>query len=146
MFLKENYITLFNLLRTIGKDFTIANIEEVVKEHNLFQDFSENCFPVPEIAEIVNIIKLINSEDLRIFEEEKTLDFTDMLYITYLKLKSGEWHPIYYLTFFNIIVDEVQDLSNVQLFLLKYFKRKDGRFVFLGDANQAIYMFSGANS
>ena len=146
MFLKENYVTLFNLLRTIGKDFTIANIEEVVKEHNLFQDFTENCFPAPEIGEIVSTIKLINSEDLRIFEEEKTLDFTDMLYITYLKLKSGEWHPMYYLTFFNIIVDEVQDLSNVQLFLLKYFKRKDGRFVFLGDANQAIYMFSGANS
>ena len=146
MFLKENYVSLFNLLRTIGKDFTINNIENIIKEHNLFQDFSENGFPIPEIGEIVSTIKLINSEDLRIFEEERTLDFTDMLYITYLKLKSGEWHPMYYLTFFNIIVDEVQDLSNVQLFLLKYFKRKDGRFVFLGDANQAIYMFSGANS
>lgn len=146
LFLKENYVSLFNLMRTTGKDFTIDNISQTIKEHNLFVDYSENCFESPNLKEIVNILSVINSEDIRLFEEEKVIDFTDMLYITYLKLKSGEWSSLYYLTFFNIIVDEVQDLSNVQLFLLKYFKRKDGRFVFLGDYNQAIYLFSGANA
>ena len=41
------------------------------------------CFAQNELKD--KGCKLINSEDLRIFEEEKTLDFTDMLYITYLK-------------------------------------------------------------
>ena len=46
----------------------------------------------------------------------------------------------------GIISHNCQDLSTIQLFLLKYFKKKEGRYVFCGDVHQAIYGFAGSNS
>jgi superfamily I DNA/RNA helicase len=68
-----------------------------------------------------------------------------MLYITLRKLKTKEWEIPYWLYFSNIVVDEAQDLSTIQLFLLKYFKRTNGRYIFILDKNQSIYAFAGAN-
>lgn len=46
----------------------------------------------------------------------------------------------------GILSHNCQDLSLIQLFLLKYFKRMGGRYVFVGDVHQSIYNFCGADS
>lgn len=147
-FLKENYIQLYNLCRLtyidINKD---EEILDLINEYNLFID-NGICKgePIPNKKQICEWIRFMYIQDINSFETELIVDFTDMLYITLKKLNNGEWKVPYYLLFTNVIADEVQDFSIIQMFLLKYIKREQGRFVFVGDKNQAIYAFAGASS
>lgn len=147
-FLKENYIQLYNLTRLKYIDLNSSTeeldgeLKDIVKEHGLFIHEEFKC----PFLELSNYIKRIDYLSLKQFEEEKIYDFTDMLYITLKKLQSGDWKLPGWHYYQNIVVDECQDLSTIQLFLLKYFKKKDGRYIFCGDVHQAIYAFSGANS
>ena len=67
------------------------------------------------------------------------IDFTDQLYLPY----------IYNLTSKNkygfVFVDECQDLSPAQLYVVKQYLRSDGRLLAVGDPYQAIYGFAGAD-
>lgn len=67
------------------------------------------------------------------------IDFTDQLFL-----------PILYnlptMTFDFVFVDECQDLNTCQrMLMLKAIKPNGGRFVAVGDKNQAIYGFAGAD-
>lgn len=145
LFLKENYSKLYNLVRlkfiNLHNDYTNLEIEKIISEYNLF--FSEDFYVSP--SEIISTIKEIDKLSLKKFENEKIYDFSDMLYITLLKLQTKEWFVPGWLLFSNIIFDESQDASTVQLFLIKYCIRKGGRIVFILDKNQSIYSFAGAN-
>lgn len=65
-------------------------------------------------------------------------DFADQVYLP-VRLKLCK--PLYDL----IIVDETQDLSEAQLRMIQGALRKGGRFAFVGDDQQAIYGFRGAD-
>lgn len=146
-FIKDNFVQLYNLCRltyiNMDKKEDILNL---VDEYNLFID-NGTCKgeAMPNNNLICDWIKFMNIQDIGQFENNNTVDFTDMLYITLNKLKSGEWKVPYYLMFTNVMADEDQDLSIVQLSLLKFIKRSNGRFVTVGDKNQAIYGFAGAS-
>jgi superfamily I DNA/RNA helicase len=147
-FLIENYVKLYNLVRLkvvdLEKGFEAKmKISDIVNEQGLF--FHETYHkPTPD--ETLALIRQIDKKSLDMFEKEQIYDFTDMLYITLLKLKNKEWEVPGWNLYTNIVADESQDLSTIQLFLLKYIKRKGGRYIFILDYRQAIYAFSGANS
>jgi superfamily I DNA/RNA helicase len=82
---------------------------------------------------------------LDLFEKNNIIDFTDMLYITLQKLKNQDWNIPFWLLFTNIYYDEFQDASLLHQKLIRYFKRNNGRFIFIYDKNQAIYGFAGAD-
>lgn len=68
------------------------------------------------------------------------MDYTDMVY---LPLALGL--PVYGFDF--VFVDECQDLNAAQReLMLKAVKRNGGRFIAVGDENQAIYGFAGADA
>lgn len=147
-FLKENYVKLYNLIRlkVINLDDAAhakKNLALTIMEQNLF---FHDKFETPSIEEVLPFCKQIHNKSLELFNENKVYDFTDMLYITYIKLCEGEWSVPYWHMYSNVVNDELQDYSTIQLYLLRFFKRKNGRFVFILDPNQAIYLFSGANS
>ena len=106
------------------------------------------------VNEIEDIISLGDRYDFLISEDEaemikevlasmnkdkKEFDFTDMIYrvvIDKIRLPKFNW----------IFVDESQDLSACQQAIIAKIKKDDGRMIAVGDPNQAIYGFAGADS
>lgn len=78
---------------------------------------------------------LKRGKDLAAYE----VDFTDMLYLPAtmgnVRPKKYDW----------LLVDECQDLSKAQLEIVKKMLKPGGRALFVGDPNQAIYGFAGAD-
>ncbi|MCC8193570.1 MAG: UvrD-helicase domain-containing protein [Deltaproteobacteria bacterium] len=69
-------------------------------------------------------------------------DYTDLLEFWLEQIQSG----LYTTPWSEILVDEIQDLSNLQLTLLRAILPKDGRGFFgIGDPDQSIYGFRGAH-
>jgi DNA helicase II / ATP-dependent DNA helicase PcrA len=67
------------------------------------------------------------------------IDFDDMLYLPVLE-------GCYFFRNHLVFVDEAQDTNLIQLAMLKRLLRKNGRLIAVGDPNQAIYGFRGADS
>lgn len=146
VFLKENYVALYNLIRLTMTDINNADeIKKLIDCHNLFFDFERN-FKRPSKQEVANVIKHINQQDWELFDKFHSIDFTDMTYITYWKIKNKEWKVPYYNLYTNIYLDEGQDNNRLQQAYLPLIKRRGGRYVIVQDKNQAIYFFSGADA
>lgn len=147
IFIKDNYVQLYNLCRlTCTNMSSDSEVEKLVEDYNLFVDYSGNDFSSPLVSTMVTWLEEIDEKSIEEFETSRVIDFTDMLYITYKKLSSGEWKVPYYNYYTNIYIDEAQDLSTIQLLMLKFIKRKGGRYIFVLDENQAIYSFAGGNA
>lgn len=67
------------------------------------------------------------------------VDFDDMLYMT---VKNNLTLP----TYDYVLVDETQDLNAVQIAIILRIRKANGRTIAVGDANQAIYGFRGADA
>lgn len=67
------------------------------------------------------------------------IDFDDMLYLPILE-------NAFFFRNHLVFVDEAQDTNPIQLACLKRMLRKEGRLIAVGDPNQAIYGFRGADS
>lgn len=143
-YLQDNYITLYNIIRLKNIEvLDVDKIEWICDELGIFQSTSEFDAHTPN--QMLNWIEQIDNLSLREFEEHSTIDFTDMLYITYKKIQNGDWNIPYWLLFTNIYYDEFQDASLLHQRLIRYFKRSNGRFILIYDKNQAIYGFAGAD-
>lgn len=106
-YLSSNFVSLYNLARVTMADMDEPDeILRIVQEHNLFMDLSENNFKAPSKATIYSVIRKLDKKSKAQFESERVVDFTDMLYITYWKLKEKEWTVPYWLLFTNIYLDE----------------------------------------
>jgi superfamily I DNA/RNA helicase len=66
-------------------------------------------------------------------------DFNDMLYmptVSGLRMFEHDW----------VLTDEAQDTNPIRRILARKMLRRDGRAMFVGDRNQAIYGFNGADA
>lgn len=84
------------------------------------------------------------------YEEKKfyynALDFDDLIdKVLYLFVKSKETLDFYQKKFEYVFVDEYQDTNNSQYELIKYFAGFHNNITVVGDADQSIYSFRGAN-
>jgi len=86
--------------------------------------------------EIERALKIINDAN----NDISTFDFTDMIYwpanYDHFKLEKYDY----------IFVDECQDLNRTQHKLIEKLAHTDSRIVAVGDKNQAIYGFAGADA
>ena len=107
IFIKDSYVSLYNLcrLRCVNMNET-WQVHQVIHNYNLFTDYSGNDFVSPDVSTIVTWLKEIDRKSKAEFESNHTIDFTDMLYITHEKLKTGEWKVPYWNLYTNIYVDE----------------------------------------
>ncbi|PQJ11960.1 hypothetical protein CJD36_009210 [Flavipsychrobacter stenotrophus] len=116
---------------------TLADIDSTEDMNDLVSHFSIDC-PVP-LENILYIVKFILDTGEEVARDSQEVDYTDMLWLTYkwkLKVETYDW----------IFVDEAQDLNAVQLHLILKMSNDGTRFLFVGDPQQAIYGFSGADS
>lgn len=147
VFLKDNYINLYNLCRLTLTDMSSnKDVSRLIDDHVLFLYYGDEGYSAPDISEITSTLKILDTKSRQQFETQGVIDFTDMLWITFNKLKYDNWEVPYWAWYTNIYCDEVQDFSNIQLNFLKFIKRTKGRYVFIGDFHQAIYNFAGANA
>ena len=78
--------------------------------------------------------------------EEKIYGFDDMIYFTLkLILENGKLRNNLRLKYQYILVDEAQDLNNSQLLLIRLLSLPKNNLFIVGDDDQTIYSFRGAN-
>lgn len=76
---------------------------------------------------------------IKMNEDYENYDFVDMIYracIDEVRLPKYDF----------VFVDESQDLSTAQQYIISQILKKNGRMIAVGDPNQAIYGFAGADS
>src|SRR5688572_24822821 len=77
---------------------------------------------------------------------EGVVDFAELLVRCYELLKNNEILREHYAQRFrHVLVDEFQDTNRLQYRWLKLFASKDAKFFCVGDDDQSIYRFRGAN-
>ena len=78
-------------------------------------------------------------------QQNDLLDFEDLLLKTYDTLIQRDAIPSHH-TFKWLQIDEVQDLNPLQLAIIDLFTADDATVVYLGDTQQAIFSFMGAQT
>ena len=109
----------------------------------------EENFNIPQNLRIYEkdsrYIKLA-TDYLDFLQENKLMDFDDILYNAYIALNDEERRPSFQKADYHWIqVDEVQDLNPLQFAIIDALTAKqNSTVVYLGDERQAIYSFLGA--
>ncbi len=106
----------------------IPAIKEICHHHGLIPDATV-------LRLVAKVLQLSNTQ----FELDGVLDFDDMVYQPVrlnLPVQTADW----------IFVDEAQDLNRAQLEIALKARADDGRMLFVGDRQQAIYGFAGADA
>lgn len=75
------------------------------------------------------------------------LDFNDILsYIVYILKNHNQVREYWKQKFQYILIDEFQDTNNIQYEFIKLISNQDNNIFAVGDGDQSIYSFRGANS
>lgn len=121
------YYYIFSNLINLMRMSMVYDVENIVKL-GLHHDF------IVDEKEAEMLIDLLDLMD----RDNKVFDFTDMIHRVIkddVKLNKYDY----------IFVDESQDLSLIQQEIIKRIVKKGGRLISVGDPNQAIYGFAGAD-
>ncbi len=107
---------------------------------------------VERISRIKNFLHVADGEIQETYEayqaalaQQNAVDFDDLINIPVGMLKKNEIARTYRDRFPYIIVDEYQDINPAQYRLLKLIATSTGNVCAVGDADQAIYAFRGAD-
>ena len=79
-------------------------------------------------------------------EEQHLLDFDDLLLRTAQRIEDRQVHDGWEKKFRYLLVDEFQDINPAQLALVKLWSRAGRELFVIGDPDQSIYGFRGADS
>jgi len=92
------------------------------------------------------ILNIVFKQYLEYMVESNLVDFEDLLLLTIRLLKQEKQIRKFYNDKFKyVLVDEFQDTNNVQYELIKLLVNKDKNLFIVGDEDQSIYAFRGAN-
>jgi DNA helicase-2/ATP-dependent DNA helicase PcrA len=131
-------------------------------------DLDEKIYPPPAVQAVISRAKndLLDHEDFeaqargtfyqkvaavyKLYQEKirqnNSLDFDDLLFQTVLLFKENEPVLNYYQNKFRyILVDEYQDTNNAQYVLVKLLAQNHRNIFAVGDPDQSIYCWRGAN-
>lgn len=122
---------LASLAKNTLADETYEGLLDVVEEYDIIDD--EKKFPRDLLIEAgLTAMRLASADTTRV-------DFDDMIWLT----AKNDIRPRIYDV---LLVDETQDLNKLQLWFVRSAIRAGGRIVAVGDPNQAIYSWRGADS
>ena len=160
--IKENYNILgydknFTIL---DSDDTLTVVKKIIKEMNLNPQFynakairnkissaKNELMSVSEFShvefdkDIVRIFEKYNS----ILKTNNSVDFDDLLVLPIQLLNNSEILDIYQELYKYILIDEYQDTNEAQYKFTKKLASKYKNIFVVGDNDQAIYAFRGAN-
>lgn len=157
----EGYTRYFSIYDEADKDKIIKNI---LKEKNIFEtelnkkiatsiSHAKNQGLTPKeyfeeniIDKDAEVIFEIYSQYEKALKKNNSLDFDDLLIKTHeLLITAPEVLEYYRNKFKYILVDEFQDTNLVQYKLIKLFAEKHKNIFVVGDEDQCIYCWRGAN-
>lgn len=92
------------------------------------------------VTTAVSVWKEMNSYNLKKGHKNFLVDFVDMVYLP------ASLPDIRVETYDFVMIDECQDLNRSDIALMERLIKKGGRTIAVGDPNQMIYMFAGADS
>lgn len=119
------------------EQLTEDKIEEITEEIYLIADKHDIfCDNITAQRALELVIALRN--------DFRHVDFVDMIYVPAIADESKGYFRFPKYDF--ILVDECQDLSAAQRVFIQKCLKSGGRLIFVGDPNQAIYGFAGADS
>jgi DNA helicase-2/ATP-dependent DNA helicase PcrA len=117
----------------------LNHIENTYKALTEVADYYGISYENKEIELVQSTYDMLKKYNDLKFSEEKLIDFTDMIYIPSI-------YDVQLPKFDVVFVDEAQDLNKSQQILVEKIKKPSGRAIYVGDENQAIYMFAGADA
>lgn len=151
---------LSDVLREIANMVNFTRLYNInYKDHNLVYNLAERlCWHLPNWRDLglENFPKIVEIIIDNIKEQFKnpsidnsgvahyTIGYTDMIYLPCLYSMTPPFSIRSYLDY--VLCDECQDLSVLQQLFLKLLNTTTTRFIFVGDENQAIYGFAGADT
>lgn len=119
-------------------DFHIAN----AKNHNLSPEEYQNELFTSSKQEIIKAYEMYQNQ----LKKNNALDFDDLLNKTLFLLETNKEVLDYYSNKFQYIhIDEFQDTNEVQYKIAKLLASKWGNIMIVGDEDQCIYGWRGAN-
>ncbi|MBD3789027.1 MAG: UvrD-helicase domain-containing protein [Campylobacterales bacterium] len=137
------------LLRSIAKDLKIdLNLSFIASEISKYKNSLLSPEIVMEKAELPDYKKvaLIYQRYQQNIEENNLVDFDDLLMLTYKILdENKELRKETSLRYSYIMVDEYQDTNELQFRLLEHLASEHGNLCVVGDDDQSIYGWRGAN-
>ncbi len=93
-----------------------------------------------------SIVNRVFTDYEKSLEENNLIDFEGLLILTIRLLKEQPHIKQYYNQLFQyVLVDEFQDTNNVQYELIKQLVNENNNIFIVGDEDQSIYAFRGAN-
>ncbi len=91
-------------------------------------------------------LQIIYSYYQDLMKKNNSLDFGDLLLLTYKILSNYEDIKNFFQSFFKyILVDEYQDTNKIQYKIIKILSAKNKKITVVGDDDQSIYSWRGAN-
>lgn len=112
---------------------------------NTVLSLSDYQSAMKDVVDIRKIVQVMNEYESRL-KKNNALDFDDLLIKTYQLFVRNENVKNYYAKRFQyILVDEFQDTNTVQYELLKLLASVHGNIFVVGDEDQCIYSWRGAN-
>lgn len=115
----------------------------VVKAYNAFRTSREEDADIQPIGAVPTSVLLTCFRAYQTYKRHHHMvDFDDLLHYWHTFITTS---PTNTLTTRYLLVDEVQDCNNIQFDIIRAFARKGTRIVAVGDADQSIYAFRGAN-
>ena len=91
-----------------------------------------------------DILKTIYPEYKKRLAREHAVDFNDLLLEVVRLMANAEIGPVLATRFRHVLVDEFQDTNRVQYKLVKHFARGSRNLTVVGDDDQSIYSWRGA--
>lgn len=161
------------LLRMYGKEvgynsnFTIYDTDDqkrivkaILKGQNLSingvklteKDLVSMISKIKEQIKILDEYSVMNKQIVEVYDkynrallESNAMDFSDILLNTYKLLQKPEILEKVQNKYKYIMIDEYQDTNNLQYKIIDLIARKSSNLCVVGDENQSIYGFRGAN-
>ena len=132
---ESQFLKLFNLARLHLSSFDLEDLEQIASEHTLdgILDFYSCSEAITEMSKI----------GLHYYSTMGVIDYSDMICLPIALSEASNHFKIIPNKF--VLVDECQDLNAVQRELSFKLVGDNGRLLFVGDPNQAIFGFAGAS-
>ena len=129
-----------------GKNLSINGIK--LTERDLVSMISK----IKEQIKTLDEYSVINKQIVEVYDkynrallESNAMDFSDILLNTYKLLQKPEILEKVQNKYKYIMIDEYQDTNNLQYKIIDLIARKSSNLCVVGDENQSIYGFRGAN-
>lgn len=127
------------ILKNLNKDS--LKIGNIVNQISKAKEEGKNLSSFSEYEEFYHIFKMYQ-ENLKKYN---AMDFSDLLNNLYLLLENDDILNILQNQYKYILIDEYQDTNNIQYQIVKKITKKYMNICVVGDEDQSIYAFRGAN-